>query len=325
MNKHLPEVSILISTKDRREDLRNLLESLDSIDYPKEKLEVVVVEETNSPMEMDGIKYIPIPQENRGFGHTRNVAVKNAAKDIVVFIDDDCVPEPQWLKELVKPFSNERILGVAGAVKVRNCNAIGLCENVLGFPGGGLKYIHQVRGKERTTLELSTLNAAYRKIEVIRAGGFDEGSQFGGEDYMLAKLICMDERCVYVPGAAVFHKVRGTLMENLKWFIRRGKSDMGVMERLEISRNHLWWILRSSVILKLLIGGTGIFLLTSNLALSILPLLLGYYAVNFFSYSYSYRYLKDVRVLFLTPVLKLIMDIGADIGRLSYLMFVKLR
>ena len=318
VEENLPEVSILISTKNRREDLHSLLNDLPSLDYPKEKIEIVVVEETDSPSDIPGTKYIPIPEEDRGFGYTRNVALQNASKDIIVFIDDDCSPERDWLKELVKPFADEQIMGVAGAVKVKDCNTIGFCENVLGFPGGGLKYINQSEGRIKATKEISTLNAAYRKKEVLQAGGFEEDTKYSGEDYLLAKLISKKGTCLYVPGAIVYHKVRGSFWTNLKWFIRRGRGDVGALAKIENSQNHLWWILRSSIFIKMLVGSGIFYLLTRNPVFSILLFFLVYYVKNFFAYAYSYKYLKNAAVMFCTPVVKFVMDVGADIGRFDY-------
>ena len=322
----LPEISILISSKNRREDLLKLLTSLNSLDYPKEKTEIVVVEETNNPLDIKGIKYIAIPEKNTGFGYTRNIAVKNASNEIIAFIDDDCIPERNWLRQLVIPLRDESVLGVAGAVKVRECNTIGYCENVLGFPGGGLKYIHRANRKLIPTIEISTLNAAYRKNTVIQAGGFDEeAGQTGGEDYLLAKLICNKNNCFYVPNAVVYHKVRGNFWKNLKWFVRRGKSDISILNKVENPQNRLLWILQSSIIVKIFIG-TGIFyLLIRNLEISILLFFILYYMKNFYAYSFSYKYLKNLKVLFLAPILKLILDFGTDIGRLAYLLFEKKR
>lgn len=318
--QYLPEISILISTKKRREDLFNLLHSLKLLNYPEKKIEIIVVEETNSPLNIKGIKYIAIPEENKGFGYTRNIAVNNASKEIIVFVDDDCMPEKNWLAELVKPFKDDRIVGIAGSVKVKDCNTIGYCENILGFPGGGLKYIHKCNGRIESTKEISTLNAAYRKKAILEAGGFEEyGSQSGSEDYLLAKLICRQNNCVYVPSAIVYHKVRGTFWKNLKWFVRRGKSDISILNKLENPQNRLLWILRSSFLGKFFFITGTIYLLTSSLLTSFLTFSMLYGIKNFCAYSFSYKYLKNLKALFLTPVLKFVMDLGTDIGRIGFL------
>jgi GT2 family glycosyltransferase len=37
-----------------------------------------------------------IPEQRRGYGHARNRGLAEAGGDIIYFLDDDCVPEPDW-------------------------------------------------------------------------------------------------------------------------------------------------------------------------------------------------------------------------------------
>lgn len=159
----LPTVSILVITKDRRDELANLLSSLKKVDYPKELMEIVVVEEADSPKEIEDVKYIWIPRENKGFGYARNLTVKNANNEIVIFTDDDCIVTENWVREIIKPFPDERVLGVAGGVRIKGGGITGKCEEMLGFPGGGLKRIIESKGKIQKTNLLSTCNCAYRR------------------------------------------------------------------------------------------------------------------------------------------------------------------
>ena len=76
-NKELPPVSLVVITKDRCEDLSKCLSSLSTLDYPKEKLEIIVVEEADKPDLIQGIKYIHIPRKNRGWGYARNIGIRN--------------------------------------------------------------------------------------------------------------------------------------------------------------------------------------------------------------------------------------------------------
>ncbi len=53
-DQDLPTVSVLIITKERRALLAEALESIGAVDYPKDKLEVVVVEDTEEPVAPPG-------------------------------------------------------------------------------------------------------------------------------------------------------------------------------------------------------------------------------------------------------------------------------
>src|SRR5436309_16102887 len=85
-------VSIVVCTKDRREELRRALASI--ADAGAEGAEIVVVEETDAPAPVAGTTYVAIPRESRGFGHARNRGLRAAAGDILVFFDDDCIATP---------------------------------------------------------------------------------------------------------------------------------------------------------------------------------------------------------------------------------------
>ncbi|HIE14849.1 TPA: glycosyltransferase, partial [Candidatus Bathyarchaeota archaeon] len=251
-NTDLPNVSILISTKNRRGELKKAIDSIKDLDYPNYKLEIVVVEETDEPQKIDGVVYIPIPVKNRGYGYTRNVAVKNASNEILVFTDDDCMVAKDWLKEIVSPLIKDKgIVGVTGGVLVKNCTAIGYCENVLGFPNGGLMRIHNSKGNIVETQELSTCNCAYRREIFEKVGLFRTDTKYGGEDYEFAKRICRHYPCVFHPKAIVYHKPRGSLKKIFRWFVRRGINEwfLGKMKIHNIWK-HILYNLRNSLVLK---------------------------------------------------------------------------
>src|SRR5215470_15003779 len=54
--------------------------------------------------EKPGLKYFY--QTNQGSASARNFGWKNSSNEICVFTDDDCVPEQNWLEELLKPLED---------------------------------------------------------------------------------------------------------------------------------------------------------------------------------------------------------------------------
>src|SRR3989442_1652648 len=78
-SRETPTVSVLICTKDRRDDVARALASLRAAGVEREGVEIVVVEETARPQPITGVRYVPLPPEGRGFAHVRNRAV-DAAK-----------------------------------------------------------------------------------------------------------------------------------------------------------------------------------------------------------------------------------------------------
>ncbi len=318
MSSNLLPVSVLISSKDRRALLDQALASLGRLDYPRDRMEIVVVEETESPRPLPGIRYLPIPRENRGYGYTRSIAVAAARHEILAFTDDDCLVDPLWLRELVTPFMQDKeVAGVAGAVCVQTTDPLAQCENILGFPGGGLKYIAASKGETTPTRYLSTCNCAYRKEIVLEAGGFDLGAKYGGEDYLLAERIAGRHRCLFNPRAVVFHTPRGSLRGIFRWFVRRGKSEIEMRDLVSDRRRHLLQGISASLSLR----GLALLLVLLWVREKALPLLLLlgglYYLAMLWRYRYALHHSRPVAAYLLTPVVKVLMDLGMEWGRIT--------
>ncbi len=318
MQGDLPPVSILISSKDRRGLLDRALASLAELDYPRDRIEIVVVEETDDARPLPGIRYVPIPRENKGYGYTRNVAVAHAQHDILAFTDDDCVVDPVWLRELVTPLTRDtEVAGVAGAVRVQSRDLLAQCENILGFPEGGLRYIAASGGRVVPTRYLSTCNCAYRKQVVLEADGFDVDTMYSGEDYLLAQRITARHRCVFSPGAVVFHAPRGSVRGIFWWFVRRGRSDIQLWNLVSDPRRHLFRGAYASLTVRSLV--TLPFLVwAGEKALPLLGLLAGlYYLTMLWRYRYALHFSRPVGAYLLTPMVKAVMDAGMGAGHRS--------
>jgi GT2 family glycosyltransferase len=89
--------SLIIITLDRPALLQRTLEGLGRQSRPID--EIIVVDngptaDTQRVTCSSGARYIPEPQ--RGYGHARNRGLAEARGEVIYFLDDDCVPEPDW-------------------------------------------------------------------------------------------------------------------------------------------------------------------------------------------------------------------------------------
>ena len=312
------DISILICSKNRREDLLNLVEDLKYLVQKNHPVEIVIVEETDFPEPIEGVTYVGHPLKNKGIAYARNLALQNSTGRIIVFLDDDCRIGPGWLESLLKPLDTDAVSAVQGGVTVsESANELGWAETILGFPGGGIKRILQSRNRVLPTREISTLNCAYRRTAVEQAGGFDERLSTGGEDYLLAKQICRNQNCRYVPSAMVRHRPRNRFSAIWRWFVRRGRAEIAVIRTGKQTESTYRSLLRASISIKLMIVVVPMLVLGADmLTVSALSGLL-YVGLQYVRYLSIWRRSGAPALSLLAlPLVKLTMDVGQDWGRL---------
>jgi len=312
------KVSILICSRDRRFDLETIVNDLKSMGTGY-TFDIVVVEETNDPLPIEGVHYFPHPVKNFGFPYARNLSVAKSTGEILVFVDDDCQISNEWLNNLLRPFQDKSVVGVQGGVVVpEGTNAVGWAESILGFPGGGIKRIIESGRKLRQTVEISTLNCAYRRWVVDAVGGFDGRLKWGGEDYLLAKKACQHGKCLFVPDAVVAHRVRGKLAGIWQWFVRRGRAEIGVVRSREYEGAGWIAILRNSLMFKFFLISVFCLFLSIDL-IYIIPTAFFFYLVMQYYRNFSVWRISGapLKTLLIIPFIKLTMDVAADSGRIK--------
>jgi GT2 family glycosyltransferase len=316
-----PIVSILVCSRSRRESLEILIGTMKQM-RSSYRFEIVVVEETDSPHELEGVTYVSHRVRNRGIPYARNLAMKYAHGEIVVFIDDDCTVCDGWLDLLLNPLSGESVIGVQGGVTVsQTANAVGWAESILGFPGGGIARVLQAKGENRSTREISTLNCAYRKWVIEKIGGFDENLILGSEDFLFARQACLHGRCLFVPDALVFHEPRGSLGGIWRWFVRRGRAETRLVKLRKVEEINLGFMLKRSIICKILLAVlAGAFFPGFLLPLLIIGIVT-FCLVQLIRCFGSWKLSKaPVSTIFLLPLVKLVMDAATDWGRVRGLL-----
>ena len=113
-----PQISIIIPTFNRPEQLKRNLQSIVQLDIDRETFEVLVVDDgsiiSNEPVIAEissNINCIFIWQENRGPAAARNRGAKAAKGKYLVFLDDDCTLPPDWAKKTIPNLHNDIMVG----------------------------------------------------------------------------------------------------------------------------------------------------------------------------------------------------------------------
>lgn len=124
----LPTLLVAIATYRRPDGLRRLLDAMpDQLDSVAEWCDAGIVVVDNDPQEsarsVVGTRARYAPEATPGIAAARNRALAEAEHaDLLVFIDDDEVPRPHWLRSLVGMWRDHRqegVVGVAGPVYPR--------------------------------------------------------------------------------------------------------------------------------------------------------------------------------------------------------------
>jgi len=117
-----PLVSVVIPTHNRKNKLVRLLKSILQSDYPKERLEIIVVDDASNDGTSEEIaKLFPevkvvVNKEERLLAACRNIGILHAGGDLIFLVDDDNIVAPDTIKELARTLLSSEQVGVVGPI-----------------------------------------------------------------------------------------------------------------------------------------------------------------------------------------------------------------
>ncbi len=175
----LPFVSFLVPAYDEEKGLRFAVEALVKIDYPREKKEILIINDGSKDntgkiareLEKEHIEVILFDKPNSGKADSLNQAVKRAKGELVAVVDADSYPQPDALKRMVGYFQEEGVAAVTSRVLVKNKDNWLSRFQVLDYSiiAWTRKLLDFVDSVYVTNGPLSV----YRKSIVQKVGGFD--------------------------------------------------------------------------------------------------------------------------------------------------------
>jgi GT2 family glycosyltransferase len=205
---------VIVPTYRRPQGLGVLLRALHSLHFAKEAFEVIVVDDGESSNlealsnSLAGLNLRCISQAHTGPARARNRGAACASGRYLAFTDDDCIPDPNWLNELlaVLDHSPEHLVGgqvVNAAVDNRFSSASQQISDYL------LRYLNN---DPRHPVFFLSNNIAMSAKLFHSVGGFHTSFPVaGGEDREFChRCLRLGFGMTYAPAAIVHHNHRLT-------------------------------------------------------------------------------------------------------------------
>jgi len=209
-----PKVSIIIPAYNEEKIVENLLKSLMKLDYPKKKVEVIVVDDGSTDRTTETVSKYPvklIKGQHKGVGFARNLGWKNASSDIIIFIDADMVVDKNLIKETVRHFKKSDVAGTNNKEILMNKKSL----------MARLLYLRKFLGLNYSDFKILR---TCRKSILKQVDGFDPTYGYYDDWELTIRVLKLGYKIVFTPKALVKHREPENMRElyrQCKWM---GKS-----------------------------------------------------------------------------------------------------
>jgi GT2 family glycosyltransferase len=244
MNDEISGISVVICTYNGANRLPACLDALESQTWRGE-LEIVVVDDNSRDDISDMLasyRRVRLMRNGKNLGPagSRNVGIRAARHDLIVFTDDDCRPENEWLERLAEALTSH-VMAIGGATIPHSADTLlwrflsvnnplaplesdvagtrstgerlfRYCKGLIGTPPGFL------RDDVREVYSVPSANLGVRAGILAEVGAFDESFGFSGEDQDLCRRINLAHLggLIFVPQAIVRHEYKAAWWDTIR-------------------------------------------------------------------------------------------------------------
>ena len=184
--KGYPSITIGIPAHNEKNTINGAIESLLNLNYPKNKVEIIVVDDGSTDGTSDAVKkfknVILIRQENAGKANALNTAIKNSKGKLFACLDSDSRVERDALVNLIHHFSDPKTASVICAVRVDKPRNI--IEKLQWYEYLFSAFVRRLLSKMNSLNMTPGVFSVYRRNVLVNLGGFDEGGLT--EDFEMA-------------------------------------------------------------------------------------------------------------------------------------------
>jgi len=206
MNNKYPAISIIAPVYNDEKYIRVLLKSLMEQDYPRDQVEIIIVDNGSQDGSREIVKEyratLLVEDKIQSSYAARNQGIDRARHDILAFIDSDCKANSQWLKEGVKALEPESVDLAGGKVEF-----IFSSRKTAGEYCDSLRHFNF----EKTIKEQKATGAGnlfVKSYVFAKVGKFSDQVKSGGDFQWTRQAVESGFNLVFADKAVVYHPTR---------------------------------------------------------------------------------------------------------------------
>ena len=227
-SSELPPVTIIIPVKNRPLDIFDCLTSLKTLDYPKDKMEIVVVDDGSNDDTREVIRSFDVRlicnDSSMGPAECRNIGEKAANGEILVFLDSDCTVKKDWLRDIIPFFAVAHIGAIGGFVdSYYSKTSLDRYEMTCSPLNMGKRVLFDNQGN--SNFYVPSCNFFVKRNVFREIGGFKTGMHVGEDVDFCWRMRQAGYPLLYLPLGVVFHKHRNILSKMLTRRLQYGTSE----------------------------------------------------------------------------------------------------
>jgi poly-beta-1,6-N-acetyl-D-glucosamine synthase len=213
----LPRVTLLVAAYNEQDIIAEKLENSFKLDYPKHKLEILVVADGSSDGTCDVVRAyadrgvrLEFSPERRGKIHAVNRTVPLATGEVIVFSDANSMFTPESIKMLVRNFGDPHVALVAGEKRIMG-------DDGTVSDGEGLYWRYESALKKLDSQVSSVMGAAGEIFAIRKARWQPVEADSIIEDFIVSMGLVRDgHRVVYEPAAISLEEASPNVAEEFK-------------------------------------------------------------------------------------------------------------
>ena len=229
----MKKISVVIPTYNEEKNIEKCLLAFSKQTLPRDKFEIIIVDGDSKDRTTDiASKYADkvIRQVSHGVGGARNDGAFIAEGEIIATTDADCLPDENWLNNILNDFDDSRIIAVTGYLDPMIPDEMNLVEaktyKTLFWIANGLRNA----GAKMGYYHLCGANAAFRRETFTKIHGYNDLAY--SDDVEIAKRL------------KPFGKMRMNRKAEVNYSIRR-IAKLGLLK-------YSWMIMRNDFVVMFL-------------------------------------------------------------------------